>query len=289
MGVVVTGDPVLQGQVAARIEGWLKGHDFTVIPTPIDAEGFSTIGNCLLLDDLDCAQGVIETRATADAVAYVRIEAVDADIAVSAWWFVKGHDPTHDHAVCTGCKHDGWRDAADTVMVSITGANANLGHLKLRSRPSNVLARIDGKKIGPTPVELDVSSGDHVIVLERGGKRLARKPFTIASGETASIDIPVKPVAPPRPPREVSNAGQVIAIVAGGLAIVGGGYVIYYGHQANAAYDFPHATPIGIGLAGAGVGAVVAGIALYDHGPRRRRPVVSLTPSSAVVGWAADF
>jgi hypothetical protein len=212
---------------------------------------------------------------------------------VSAWWFVKGHDTTHDHGQCKGCAPDGWRAILDTLLISITGANVNLGHLDLRSHPIGVVARIDGKRLGKTPVALDVASGDHVIVLERDGQRLARRAVTITPGETTAIDIPVPP-APPRtkPGSEsgsVSNAGELVAIVAGAGAILGGAYMVYYGHKDDAAYDLPHATPIGGAIAGAGLAALITGAVLYDRGPPARAPVVAITPGGALIGFRAQF
>jgi hypothetical protein len=286
VGVVVTGDPLFQGPVAARVEDWLKRHAYDVVPTPLDADAFNTLDNCLLLDDLDCARNLIDARATSNTVVYLRITTADTDMTVSAWWFVKGHDAAHDHGTCSACAPDGWRPITDTVLISITGANMNLGHLDLRSHPGGASVRLDGRAIGTTPVALDVPAGDHVVVLERGTTQLARRAFTVTPGETTAIDIPVKPKAPRVATERRSNAGALVAIVGGAIAIVGGGYVIYYGHDENASSQLPGATPIGAVLAGAGLVSLVAGAVLYDRAPGT---VVSLTPRGAFVGYSARF
>src|SRR6267142_1282948 len=73
-GVVVLGEPTLQQPLTAMLQGWLKEHGHTIVPSSFDADAASTFANCFVIEDLACARGVFEQRARGDSLIFARVE-----------------------------------------------------------------------------------------------------------------------------------------------------------------------------------------------------------------------
>jgi len=63
IGVVVTGEATMQPQLAAQLEGWLRQHGHQLIASPLPPEAVNTLIDCFVIEDENCARGVIDKRA----------------------------------------------------------------------------------------------------------------------------------------------------------------------------------------------------------------------------------
>lgn len=66
------------------------------------------------------------------------------------------------------------------------------GKLRLRSKPANATVEIDGKSIGKTPLMIDLSVGNHVIILGSSGYAPWKAEVSIAGGELTGIEARLK-------------------------------------------------------------------------------------------------
>ena len=107
VGVVVTGDPALQGKVRAQVTSWIQQHGFTVAAKPLAPDALKTLTNCFVIEDMGCARGVVEHQATADYVVFVRAELVGGkhsrEANLVAYWFLKDRDAVVDKRNCKPC------------------------------------------------------------------------------------------------------------------------------------------------------------------------------------------
>jgi hypothetical protein len=124
VGVVVTGEAILQPVVVAQLETWLRDHGRTVVPSSMPPEAISTLMDCFVLEDLGCARGVVDARAKSPAVVFARIDAQRTDdgsreISLTAYWFTKGHESQSARRVCKQCSDSALGTAVDDLMVGL--------------------------------------------------------------------------------------------------------------------------------------------------------------------------
>src|SRR5947208_1920946 len=118
VAVIVTGDATLQTKLVNHVQRWLEKHGHKVADESLSADAITTIDNCFVIGDPACARGVIEARAKATSVIYARVEVGKAgkNVTLTAYWFVRGHEPIGERRVCEKCTADAWRGVADTMM-----------------------------------------------------------------------------------------------------------------------------------------------------------------------------
>lgn len=282
VGVVVTGTGPLPNQVESHLEAWLRDHGHAIVSSPMSQDAVTTIANCFTIDDVKCARGVVEQRSKADSVVFARIDTAGKDVTLTTYWFVKGHEVISERRVCEQCKGEQWRELADTMMTTLAASQIETGRLRLESRPSGLMVMIDNAEVGATPFDKELPVGKHSIALTNGGVIVARKDVDIKDGKTKRLIIETEVAV------HHSRIGPAVLLGAGIALIGGGGIALYYGMQ-NGKYEYPQATPVGIGLLAAGAGATIGGAILLSQTGHTSAPVASVSSDSAYLGWVTTF
>jgi hypothetical protein len=124
IGLVVEGDDPLRAQVESHLAGSLRSSGFQLVAPPLSAGALSTLANCMLIEDLACARGVVEARARAPRVLHAQVSPlVGGDgLTLALTWFSAGHAPVADSHTCESCATT-WRTAA-TELVTRLAARA---------------------------------------------------------------------------------------------------------------------------------------------------------------------
>lgn len=308
-GVVVVGEPALQQEVGAMVQGWLQEHGHTIEPEALGPEAEKTFANCFVIEDLACARGVVEQQSRAASVVYVRVDLEPGKhrkILLTTYWFVKGHDPVADKRQCARCND---RMLAATLRQALAelavSSGLSKGRLALDSKPSGLIVLLDGIKVGVTPLERDLAAGPHQIRILRDGRVFAMKAMTMSPGARADLvltaaDGPapevkvikeVKVVTVTRPAGH-SRVWPALLIGAGLAAGATGGVFLYYGAKGgpDEPYTYNASTTPGLALSIGGGVLVVSGIIVaLVHGSSSSGPTASATAGGATVGWAGRF
>jgi len=286
VGVVVTGMATggkadMQGEVESHLESWLRKHGHTIVTSPLSRDAVNTIANCFQLDDLKCARGVVEARSKADSVVFARIEPAGKDITFTTYWFVKGHEVISERRVCEQCTEDDWHSLADTMLKTLASSQVETGKLHLESDPPGLIVMIDNSEVGATPYEHELPVGKHSVALTHAGVIIARKDVEIREGKTKRLMIETGV-------ETHSRVGPAL-LLGSGIGLIGaGGIALYFGLQ-NGKYEYPQATPVGIGLLAAGAGATIGGAILLSQSGRTSAPVAAIAPGGGYVGWVTRF
>lgn len=202
------------------------------------------------------------------------------------------------------CETCGIEDAAEKMGLAASALRARLeaitrapARLVIRSTPAAAEARIDGKPVGRTPVDLEVADGEHRLMLTRGGYHPLERTFTVVSGVDETLDIDLTPVPMTFPFRTagwVSLAVGVVGLAVGGWALAVDGSELDCGPaerdpRGHCPYvrntDVLGAVMVGVGAVGASMG----GVFLYI-GSRGDDPGSESTQARAVgLGWRGRF
>ena len=285
VGLVVTGDPQIQGTLAKHIEKWLKRHGHKLSDAPLAPDAISTLVDCLIIDDQPCARGVVDKRSSVGTVVFARIDSSGGkgNVTLTTYWFVKGKNAISERRVCEKCGADELAGIADTMMAALR-ATQGVSKIKVSSDPAGVAVAIDEETIGTTPTEHLVSPGEHRLTLSYRGHKLATRTVAVAEGATEVVDIPVG--------EQPSKIPGILAIAGGAAAIGVGGIMIYLGERSGSDVEFIYdkqTTYVGIGLAGVGVAAVIGGGVLLNRASHRTIPVASIGSSGGYIGLAGRF
>ena len=124
VGIVVTGDATVQPLVAAQLEIWLHDHGRQVVPGPLESEAINTLIDCFVLEDLNCARGVVDARSKSKSLVYARAEATQnedgtREVAITAYWFQKNHDALAERRICKRCTDRKLDATVDEVMLAL--------------------------------------------------------------------------------------------------------------------------------------------------------------------------
>jgi hypothetical protein len=282
-GLVVLGDDELRSAATDHLKVWLQQHGHEVELDALDRDGVGTITNCLTIDDLACARGVVEQRAHTDDVVFARLGKKSDAVAIDVYWFVKGHEPLAERRACEDCTAGALAGTLDTVMGvlarSLVTTNARV---HIDSDPQGLTALVDKVVVGVTPVERDLATGRHEVVLMRGAEPVGHRSIVLHPTETAEIKIRATITRPrSRLPGEITLGVGVTALAVAGVMFAlsptdDGSHYTYRDYRPPA---------IGIGIGGAA--ATIAGVVLLM---RERHvdsyPVVSIEPHGGFVGWA---
>lgn len=126
---------------------------------------------------------------------------------------------------CQGDAMDGAvRRAAERLQRS--ALKSQTGQLRIRALPEGTIVRVDGEVVGPSPAEVRLTPGEHLIVAENAEGRSERK-VLVRAREELRIDLLVQ--GPEPPPAVVPGRPLKLAKwVVGGLgvaALIAGGTI----------------------------------------------------------------
>ena len=122
---VVTGEATLQPQLAAQLEGWLRGHGHRLVASPLDPDAINTLIDCFVLNDESCARNVVDHASRSQTVVFARIEVRPLedgtrDITLVAYWLHKNTmHAAADRRLCEHCNEKELRGIADDLMTSL--------------------------------------------------------------------------------------------------------------------------------------------------------------------------
>ena len=297
--LVTTGDANLQGALAPSVESWLRGHGHT-IGTPLSTEAVSTLLNCMVMDDQGCARGLVEAQAKSEAVLFVQAMKSRSNNAtvLIVYWFIKGKEPIGMRRACEECNRDLMLSSLEQILGMVIGASAaHRGRLAVASEPAGLTVLLDNENIGVTPLEREVATGQHTVVLMHRGQRVGEKVVKIHADVTAEIKIPV---VLPTDDEQASGGGGSSPLVGGlvmglGGAALAAGIVLYVTSEEDTGEKLYYRDTKSLGIGVAVGGAVITGIGVWlwmrarSSGEPESAPVVSLTPQGGVIGWAGAF
>ena len=282
-GVVVIGDQELRKGVSDHVHKWLDQHGHAVSESPLDADGIATIANCLQVDNLVCASGVIEHRSMTEDIVFVNVRK-DKTVGVDVYWFVKGHQPLAERRACEDCSPDVLASTVDTMMDALAESQtANNGRLTIGSEPPGLTAVIDKVVVGVTPVVRDLATGKHEIVLMKGSQRVGSRTLVLHAGEEAEVKIAARIVQP--------RSKVPGALLTGlGVTAVGVAGVMYALSPTDdgTRYHYRDYRPPALGIGIGGGVAIIAGTLLLLHERHTdSMPIVAIDPhGGGYIGWA---
>lgn len=307
-GMVVLGEPALQQEVGAMVQGWLQEHGHSVVTEALGREAQKTFANCFVIEDLACARGVIEQQSHAASLVYVRVELQPGrhrSIVLTGYWFVKGHDPVANKRPCPRCNERALSGAVRIMLAELAAASGlNKGRLILDSKPSGLVVMLDGVQIGVTPLQRDLAAGPHQIRVLKDGRVVAMKAMTMSPGGRAELVLSPSDPPPVRVVKEVkvvtvperaagpSRLWPALLVGAGLAAGATGGVFLYYGAKGgpDEPYTYKASTAPGIALAIGGGALVATGIIIaLIHGSHASGPTAAVGAGGATVGWAGRF
>jgi len=71
-------------------------------------------------------------------------------------------------------------------------SGADAAQVAVRTAPDHAQAWIDGKFVGPTPLDLKLAPGHHQVLVRAPNMHEAVREFNLAAKQTQSIDLPLK-------------------------------------------------------------------------------------------------
>lgn len=127
VGIVVTGEASLQPQLKAQLERWLHDRGRTIVPGALEPDAVGTLIDCFVLEDLSCARGVVDTRASSRSLIFARVEQTSnddgtRDISVTGYWFQKERDVTAERRVCERCTDPKLFATVDDLLLALVHA-----------------------------------------------------------------------------------------------------------------------------------------------------------------------
>jgi hypothetical protein len=179
------------------------------------------------------------------------------------------------HERCETC---GLEDTAEKVNLAASALRARLeavtrmpARFVIRSNPPAAQARIDGKPVGNTPLDLELASGEHQLSLRAVDHEPLHRTFVVVSGVDETLDLALVREPSLFPYRPVGWAGLSLgaAAIAGGIyaLAVDGKEVACAKSQQDSLGHCPRVRSTGVlGAVLLGVGsasAAVGGISLY--------------------------
>jgi PEGA domain len=292
VGVVVTGDPTMQPQLLAMVEGWLRSHGHQLVASPLPPEATNKLIDCFVIEDMSCARKVVESQAKTATVVFARVEVADnaqtsmRDVTITAYWFERGSDPVAEKRSCDKCTDTALHETGDALMSALAGSSRKtVGQLKLTSRPDGAHVTIDGRPSGTTPLEVVLAPGEHQLVFSADGRSDVTRSMTVVQGTNPPMDIALGAAG-------AARSKLPLAIMGGGAALLVTGVILFATSETDTGekFEYRDTKPLGIGLMAGGL--AVAGVGAYlwfVKKPTDSAPAVAILPGGAYVGWGKAF
>ena len=128
------------------------------------------------------------------------------------------------------CETCGIEEAGEKMDLAASALRARLeavtrvpARFVIRSLPSDAEARIDGRVMGRTPLDIELAGGEHHLILALGGHEPLNRTFIVVSGVDESMDLALVSRTATFPYRTVgwtALTGGVLTIAAGVIALV---------------------------------------------------------------------
>jgi hypothetical protein len=263
VGVVVSGDPMMQAPLMAHVQGWLQKHDYGLVAVPLGDASNSFI-DCFVIEDMACAKRTFDESSKATSIVFARADLMTGrDYSVVAYWFIKGHEPRMQKQQCKNCDDTQFAAILTTMLVELDKANANVnGKLKITSAADGIVVSVDNAPLGPAPLERELTPGPHQLAFTHRGTVIDTQPIKIEPGATLEVATPTPPPDPP-PVKKKRSLALPLSVLLGGAALaVAGGVFMYYGSLdgPDEPYIYTNATKIGLPLSIAGAVGVIGGV-----------------------------
>jgi hypothetical protein len=288
--IVMGGGPTIQADVHDFVEEWLRSHGNKISRAPLADDAITAFTNCLVIDDQNCARGVVDARSSATSIVYARIDMPDKTkrtLSFTTYWFVRGHEGVAERRSCEHCTESAWHGLVDDMLGTLAkNSAAKTGHLTIDSTPSGLVVQFDNQEIGITPLERDVAAGTHRVVVMSDGHKVASSKVDVTADDTTNLRLTADLA-----PAHASRLWPSVLLGTGIAALVAGTIYLYYGSLGgpNQKYTYPASTPVGVAFIAVGLGATVGGSILLAQTAASSGPVASITPTGAYVGWWTRF
>ncbi len=295
VGVIVVGDTAVQPQVAAQLETWLSDHGHDVMKAALATDRVTEVIACMSKNDERCAVGVIERGTRASSIVYVSAAVAAArdgsrNLTLVGYWFERQRDPIAERRVCEGCTDETMRSTTDDLVSSLVKARfSSSGRLKLTSRPSGAKVVVDGAPVGVTPIEHDLSPGNHQVTVSADKHEMETRTVPIRAGETSTLDVPLTQT---RDGRSGSRPRLPAVVALGGVLVMATGGVLVAVDQdmgPNEPLYIRNTAPLGVTLLAAGAVVTVVGTVWWIRSPKKSAPVVAITRDASFFGWTGSF
>jgi len=134
-----------------------------------------------------------------------------------------GAEIASNHERCETC---GIEEAAEKMNLAASALRARLeavartpARFVIRTRPAAAYARIDGKSVGRTPLDMEIPAGEHQLTLELSDHDALTRTLTVVSGvdETLDLDLVKQPTTFPYRTFGWSALGVGAAAIIGGI------------------------------------------------------------------------
>lgn len=300
VAVVVSGTGSIKTQTLDVVDNWFEAHGLTATKSPLPKDGVKTLENCLVLSDMSCARGVVEARGKADNIIgiteLVSGKGENRTVQLAAYWIAKRRQVVSLQRTCDACTDAVFKDMLVAMLDDLAKLAPTMGgKIHVTSVPAGLSATVDNDAAAVTPFDRDVSFGPHVVSIMRDGRVVASKKIEVTP--EAMIDVPI--TAPVEKPavkqiniveQHRSRVAPVMLLTVGLAASVTGVVLYRYGGPTGESYMYRNMRPAGIATAiSGGVAAIVGTVWLVKGGSTSSRPEVSMTPTTATVGWARSF
>jgi hypothetical protein len=294
VGVVVTGEATMQPQLVKSLETWLKSQGHELVGSPLPPDAINTLVDCFVIEDEGCARGVIEKRAKSKVVVFARVDVqaggdLDKTVTLTAYWFEKGEKAVSARKFCERCTDATLTTTANDLLVSLAKAAPHpTGKVKVTSTPAGASCEIDGKPVGSTPIDQDITPGPHEIIVVRERHETEKRSVTVTAGETTTVDVALVE-------KRASGGKRLYPAIAMGVggALIATGVVMVLIDE-DEAPDKPmfirNTGPSGAGIAIGGLAVAAGGYLWYRMtGKRESAPVAAIGHDSTYVGWQGRF
>lgn len=189
--------------------------------------------------------------------------------------------------------------APTKLVAALEQVRAKLvGTLTLQSGQPAAMALIDGKRVGPLPVSVQLIVGTHRVQLE---SEETPREVEVRAGQTTDVvlEVPAKAVAAP----PTQRSPLPVALLVGGAAAIAGGSALL-AHSFTWRSNIAQMTlleakvareqagirhGLGIGVAAVGGVAALVGVVLMASGDAEPPVVIAPAPGGAMVGVRGSF
>lgn len=308
--VLVSGDPGFKDAVTKEVGQWMREKGYTVSDTAIAVQAPKLMTDCFVTADLGCGQSVYSKHVNADAFLFMMVEVQpnpkdgSRDVTITGWFFQKGRAVAVDRRYCQHCRETTMKLAAGDLAAVLSERGVdNVGRLRITSDPSVARVMVDGQPVGATPMEYQLPTGTHRIVVDKEGFVLEDRSVEVVANDVTSVRVPLKrkgagpgPASSDEGPEGQSRGSRGLlpySLLGGGAAAMVAGGVLIAMHQDETSTEKYYRNSRPAGLVLVGVGAVTAGVGAYLWVKAGRSsqaaPVVAISNQHAMVGWATAF